>query len=614
MKASTKRFAALFTGCIVADVAANFYITIGLDGDLSAFSLGDLWNFTRYSWDLGVFCCLRIVLVLLALATSTTVGSEDFYKTGSSTAGSWSCLAHCFRPKSRREDSTVGALNGDYTSLRSVDEPPADGTVSIVTEGGAPEEDFAATVKVPLGPGISRGKMTVLRQQRTLDVKKVALRNKNVVFGIIFVLCTGSSVYCGVKCVSYNFRTTDFFWHALVMGTLPIWINLEFFLLRVLSNTILKTEGRMFKGVHHHPMMLKQLPCNWCDLCHKRIKEKQGWRCHMCDFDVCNHCAMRENKAGAEGMLRGDKGIKVTKEVTSYRYFCRALSLISAHYGYVAVSVMCLLVNCTTQLLIPNYTGKILDSVARKDTGVFNDSIRTYTIFAVVTGFFGAIRNLAVSITGRKVSADVRKKLFGSIMVQDIAFFDGQMTGQLTSRLTNDASGMVSPMNTLMNTILTNVIYLFGGLVLCVYTSWRLSIIAFTTIGPIIFLTTLYAKFSRGLNRQIWSALADANAVATEAFSNVRTVRAFGQDKNEIKKFDTSITHAMSRGIIDAIAAAGTFAITNYMDLGASLLILAYGGYEAMSNNGNLTVGNLITFQLVSVPPPRDFSPFCHTF
>ena len=86
------------------------------------------------------------------------------------------------------------------------------------------------------------------------------------------------------------------------------------------------------------------------------------------------------------------------------------------------------------------------------------------------------------------------------------------------------------------------------------------------------------------------------------------------EDKNEIKKFDTSITHAMSRGIIDAIAAAGTFAITNYMDLGASLLILAYGGYEAMSNNGNLTVGNLITFQLVSVPPPRDFSPFCHTF
>ena len=38
-------------------------------------------------------------------------------------------------------------MNGDYTSLRSVDEPPADGTVSIVTEGGAPEEDFAATTE-----------------------------------------------------------------------------------------------------------------------------------------------------------------------------------------------------------------------------------------------------------------------------------------------------------------------------------------------------------------------------------------------------------------------------------------------------------------------------------
>ena len=34
---------------------------------------------------------------------------------------------------------------------------------------------------------------------------------------------------------------------------------------------------------------------------------------------------------------------------------------------------------------------------------------------------------------------------------------------------------------------------------------------------------------------------------------------------------------------MDAIAAAGTYAITNYVDLGASILILWYGGNVAMA-------------------------------
>ena len=49
---------------------------------------------------------------------------------------------------------------------------------------------------------------------------------------------------------------------------------------------------------------------------------------------------------------------------------------------------------------------------------------------------------------------------------------------------------------------------------------------------------------------------------------------------------------------MDAIAAAGTYAITNYVDLGASILILWYGGNVAMAEPGRLSVGRLISFQL----------------
>jgi ATP-binding cassette subfamily B protein len=133
--------------------------------------------------------------------------------------------------------------------------------------------------------------------------------------------------------------------------------------------------------------------------------------------------------------------------------------------------------------------------------------------------------------------------------VQDVAFFDSMMTGQLTSRLTQDASAMVSPISTIVNTMVSNFLLLTGGLAMCLWTSWRLSMLAFTSIGPIIYITAIYAVWSRQINWQIWSALGDANSVATEAFSNIRTVRAFGREETEIDKFNESTGMALANGV-----------------------------------------------------------------
>ena len=52
---------------------------------------------------------------------------------------------------------------------------------------------------------------------------------------------------------------------------------------------------------------------------------------------------------------------------------------------------------------------------------------------------------------------------------------------------------------------------------------------------------------------------------------------------------------ALSKGVQDAIAGAGSYAITNYIDLGAGILILAYGGTVAIDHPERLSVGKLIT-------------------
>lgn len=72
---------------------------------------------------------------------------------------------------------------------------------------------------------------------------------------------------------------------------------------------------------------------------------------------------------------------------------------------------------------------------------------------------------------------------------------------QLTSRLTNDVAAMSEPINWQLSALMRNAVALIGGILLCFLTSWKLSILAFVTMAPILHITAVYSRWSRDLNR-----------------------------------------------------------------------------------------------------------------
>ena len=145
---------------------------------------------------------------------------------------------------------------------------------------------------------------------------------------------------------------------------------------------------------------------------------------------------------------------------------------------------------------------------------------------------------------------------------------------------------MISPIQFVLSSTISNLILLIGGVVMCFVTSWRLSMLAYSTVLPIMHITETYAKWSGNINRQIFQHYSDGAAVATEAVTNVRTVRAVSSEAHEIDKYDETMTKALRKGVRDAIVGAATVSFNNYLDLGAGVLILWYGGSIAMSPEG----------------------------
>jgi len=155
---------------------------------------------------------------------------------------------------------------------------------------------------------------------------------------------------------------------------------------------------------------------------------------------------------------------------------------------------------------------------------------------------------------------------------------------------------MMEPIQSSLSSLLSNILILVGGLVMCFVNSYRLSMLAFVTVGPISYLWDQYAQWSKGLAREMISYWAEGNGIASQALSNIRTVKAFGCEDQITKKYTETNKLALDCGVKDAWGNGIISALTGYLDLGTGILILYFGGH--LVYKGEMSVGELIVFQL----------------
>eukprot|EP01062_Namystynia_karyoxenos_P057576 TRINITY_DN486_c1_g1_i1.p1 TRINITY_DN486_c1_g1~~TRINITY_DN486_c1_g1_i1.p1 ORF type:complete len:940 (+),score=343.52 TRINITY_DN486_c1_g1_i1:124-2820(+) len=559
---SLKTSMLLTLGILVVDAILSFLLSMSIHGWKRLPSWDTLSDFHGDSFDLLLLLSGRWAAFLLALSA----GSAALRRSEPSLVQPAAEVSvQEDEPGGERDRLITSASAGRRTSRAEEDEDP---------------QILAEMAKVPF-----RKRQKLVRQG---------------LFSIAFAVCSACGVYTAIKGVDFH-RSPGHTGRAqaALFCILVIALESQIFFVKRLLDAATFDPGVSLPTIHMHPVRLcVTVACHTCDLCTARLSEK-AFQCKQCDFDVCFDCLRARNKRTGEGMLRGDKGAREEKAVTVKEYFRWGWRLTLGFRHYVAFAVTALCLNQASRIFLPNFQGKVIDSVIDKDHGRFWYMLKLYGLMSGGTMLFGVVRLACVSIVSRKLAWAVRNRAFNAIIFQDIAYFDGSHTGQLTAIITQNAQAMVSPINTLVNQLLANIILLGGSLVMCVYVSWKLSLLAFTAVGPIIYITGQYARWSRSINRQIWDKLAEANAIATEAFANIRTVRSFSTEDKEQAKYHEATTSALNKGMKDSVASAGTYGMTNFLDLGAMVLILGYGGALAMdSSTSDLTVGELITFQL----------------
>lgn len=456
--------------------------------------------------------------------------------------------------------------------------------------------------------------------QKARELREAKEKNdckRNVVMGLCFLFVVLQSICTGVQVL--NVAQTDGLAAVLITG-LIVSANLECVLVKRAAALATEEDGELLPRLHEHPLYFRSsMQLAQCQLCGERIGQRTGGydrlECKMCraegkgggkgkgtsGFTICMQCYRNQHAKvnTQDGILRGDKGPKIVPALSPWQYFLRAMRLTKRFRCILGVSVFCVVATQGARVLLPNYTGEIINALVAGDRSTFQQKLLAFVVLTLGSAIFGCAQGLGVEVVSRRLTLDTRRDMFESLIKQDIAFFDGAMIGQLTSRMTNDVTQVLAPVRQLLNTVLANVLLLAGGLFMCFLISWKLTVLASTMIGPVIYLTGLYARWSQKLNLKVQTSVADANAVATEALRNIRTVRSFGAEHVEVDAFQGHLVEALRNGMKDAFASAGVNAVNTVLDNAATALVLGYGGLSVLqAGEAELTVGQLITFNL----------------
>ncbi|HSP25269.1 MAG TPA: ABC transporter transmembrane domain-containing protein, partial [Saliniramus sp.] len=268
--------------------------------------------------------------------------------------------------------------------------------------------------------------------------------------------------------------------------------------------------------------------------------------------------------------------------------------------GRIAAAIAALVLASMATLAVPLAVRRVIDYGFGEDRSELISAYFGMLIVVVaVLALASAGRYYFVITLGERVVADVRAAVFRRLTTLDPAFFDVSRTGEIISRLTADTTQVKSAFGASISIALRNVVLLIGAVALMIWTSPKLSALVVIALPLIVIPLVFSGRKVRKRSRVAQDRLADASAYAAEAVGAVRTMQAFGMERESAERFARAAEEAFDAARVSTKARAILTGTIIFLVSSSVVMVLWYGAQGVMS--GEMTAGQLSQFVLYAV-------------
>ncbi len=265
-----------------------------------------------------------------------------------------------------------------------------------------------------------------------------------------------------------------------------------------------------------------------------------------------------------------------------------------AYRGGMARGLACLILKDLAQAAQPLLIGAAVDALTSGGTRLFLRYAGFLVGLSIFKGIFQYWMRVIIIGISRDIEYDLRNDLFAHLVSLSPDFYQRTRTGDLMARATNDLNAVRMMLGPGIMYWADNTFLFALAIAVMLSKDWRLAIFSILP-APAVSLAVIY--FGRRIHdrfERIQAMFSDISSRVQENLSGVRMVRAFAQERAELRRFEELNKQYIEQNL-GLVKLQGVFQPLLEALIGFTFLVVLWvGGRQVLV--GRISVGGFVMF------------------
>ncbi|PNT72651.1 hypothetical protein BRADI_2g47360v3 [Brachypodium distachyon] len=272
----------------------------------------------------------------------------------------------------------------------------------------------------------------------------------------------------------------------------------------------------------------------------------------------------RGDQQGKDGRSEKDAAGKKVSLLGMFRYADRLDVLL------MVVGTVGAMGNGVSEPLISVLFGNVINSFGESTSSTVLRSVTKGVLNFIYLGIGTAVASfLQVScwtMAGERQSARIRSSYLKSVLRQDIAFFDTEMTtGEAVSRMSSDTVVIQGALGEKAGKLVQISSSFIGGFIIAFTKGWLLTLVMLTSLPLVAITGAVSAQLLTRASSKRLTSYSDAGDTVEQTIGSIRTVVSFNGEKKAMAMYNNFIKRAyktvIEEGLINGFGMGSVFCI-----------------------------------------------------
>ena len=230
-----------------------------------------------------------------------------------------------------------------------------------------------------------------------------------------------------------------------------------------------------------------------------------------------------------------------------------------------------------SDLFVPDYTGKIIDAFMEENyegPGGAMELLKQWMVILLFGVACTFVQTSLFGLTGERIGNSLRRRLFSSLINKDVEYYDANRTGELLSRISSDTQVVNEGLTTAVAQAAKELTKVAVVCIIIGFYSLPLAAICILCLAPSLYVTNKARSWMWSSGVMVQKAKAEMSSNIEESLTNIRTVKAFGEEKGHVRRFEKANWAVFENGRTRAYLWAIFFCANTLLGQGATVIII----------------------------------------